>query len=65
MLCSILILLVLVFITVMASRDQHLSQGLEQIANKSGPEIGDSDLDDEFVCELDNDDSDVNVSVLV
>ena len=47
----------------MASRDQYLSiQELEQIAHESGSEMDNSDLDDKFVYEIDDDDSDVDVS---
>ena len=52
--------------SIMASRDQYLSiQELELIANESGSEIDDSDLDDEFVHIIDNDDSDVGGSGVV
>ena len=50
----------------MTSRDQYLSiQELEQIANESGSEMDDNDLDDEFVHEFDYDNSDLDVCGVV
>ena len=50
----------------MGPLDQYLPiQELEQTANESGSEIGDSDLYDESVQEIDDDDSDVDVSAVV
>ena len=55
-----------VFIIIMTSQDQYVSvQELEQIANESGSEMDVSDLDVEFVLEIDSDNSDLEVSGVV